>query len=150
MRTLPADLSESWSRIRDDFKTAKERMSAGDYRGSTELVERAVQAVRSLSGIPAAERAEQKAAAVREAASGGDCGPPKVKVADAVDWLVDQEPFDLLLTLVLREELPLREVDLAEVIVAFVENLAARGELDLEACGEFLILISALLELKAR
>ena len=46
----------------------------------------------------AAERAEQKAAAVREAASGGDCGPPKVKVADAVDWLVDQEPFDLLLT----------------------------------------------------
>ncbi|CAB4690734.1 unannotated protein [freshwater metagenome] len=59
-------------------------------------------------------------------------------------------PFDLLLTLVLREELPLREIDLADVIVAFVENLAARGELDLEACGEFLILISALLELKAR
>jgi len=46
----------------------------------------------------AAERSEQKAAAVREAASGGDCGPPKVKVADAVDWLMDQEPCDLLLT----------------------------------------------------
>jgi segregation and condensation protein A len=59
-------------------------------------------------------------------------------------------PFDLLLSLVLREELPLREVDLAEIIVAFVENLAERGELDLDACGEFLILISALLELKAR
>jgi segregation and condensation protein A len=40
-------------------------------------------------------------------------------------------PFDLLLSLVLRDELPLRE-------------------LDLDACGEFLILISALLELKAR
>lgn len=44
------------------------------------------------------ERAEQKAAAVREAARGGDCGPPMVKVADAVDWLLDQEPCDLLLT----------------------------------------------------
>src|SRR4051795_3463298 len=59
-------------------------------------------------------------------------------------------PFDLLLSLVLREELPLREVDLAEIIIAFIENLSDRGELDLDACGEFLILISALLELKAR
>ena len=59
-------------------------------------------------------------------------------------------PFDLLLSLVLREELDLREVDLAEIIVSFVEHLAEKGELDLDACGEFLILISALLELKAR
>ena len=59
-------------------------------------------------------------------------------------------PFDLLLSLVLREELPLQEVDLAEIVVAFVEHLAGKGELDLDACGEFLILISALLELKAR
>jgi segregation and condensation protein A len=59
-------------------------------------------------------------------------------------------PFDLLLSLVLREELPLREVDLAQIVVAFVERLAERGQLDLDACGEFLILISALLELKAR
>ena len=59
-------------------------------------------------------------------------------------------PFDLLLSLVLREELPLQEVDLAEIVIAFVERLAERDELDLDACGEFLILISALLELKAR
>jgi len=59
-------------------------------------------------------------------------------------------PFDLLLTLVLREEIALRDVDLAGVVTAFVERLAERDELDLEACGEFLILISALLELKAR
>ena len=59
-------------------------------------------------------------------------------------------PFDLLLSLVLRDELPLREVDLAGIVVAFVAQLAERGELDLDACGEFLILISALLELKAR
>jgi segregation and condensation protein A len=59
-------------------------------------------------------------------------------------------PFDLLLSLVLREELPLREVDLAEIVIAFVAHLEAKGELDLDACGEFLVLISALLELKAR
>jgi len=59
-------------------------------------------------------------------------------------------PFDLLLSLVLREELDLREVDLASIVVAFVEHLGEKGELDLDACGEFLILISALLELKAR
>jgi len=59
-------------------------------------------------------------------------------------------PFDLLLTLVLRDELPLPEVDLAAVVIAFVEHLAERDSLDLDACGEFLVLISALLELKAR
>jgi segregation and condensation protein A len=59
-------------------------------------------------------------------------------------------PFDLLLSLVLREELPLAELDLAQIVVAFVERLADRDELDLEACGEFLVLIAALLELKAR
>src|SRR5207249_7646108 len=59
-------------------------------------------------------------------------------------------PFDLLLTLVLREELDLAEVDVAGIVVAFVERLAGREELDLDACGEFLVLVAALLELKAR
>jgi segregation and condensation protein A len=59
-------------------------------------------------------------------------------------------PFDLLLTLVLKDELDLREVDVAGIVLAFVEHLFERDELDLEACGEFLVLISALLELKAR
>ena len=59
-------------------------------------------------------------------------------------------PFDLLLALVLREELDLAEVDVAAVVLAFVERLAEREELDLEACGEFLVLVAALLELKAR
>jgi segregation and condensation protein A len=59
-------------------------------------------------------------------------------------------PFDLLLTLVLKEELDLAEVDVAGIVVAFCERLEERGELDLEACGEFLVLVAALLELKAR
>ena len=59
-------------------------------------------------------------------------------------------PFDLLLTLVLRDELDLRELDVAGIVLAFLERLAERDELDLEACGEFLVLIASLLELKAR
>jgi segregation and condensation protein A len=59
-------------------------------------------------------------------------------------------PFDLLLTLVLKEEVPLADIDVAGVVLAFVEELAERDELDLEACGEFLVLVSSLLELKAR
>jgi len=59
-------------------------------------------------------------------------------------------PFDLLLTLVLKEELEPAEVDVAEIVIAFVERLADRDELDLDACGEFLVLVAALLELKAR
>jgi segregation and condensation protein A len=59
-------------------------------------------------------------------------------------------PFDLLLTLVLKDELELREIDVAGIVLAFLERLAEREELDLEACGEFLVLIAALLELKAR
>ena len=59
-------------------------------------------------------------------------------------------PFDLLLTLVLKDELDLAELDIAAIVLAFLERLAEREELDLDACGEFLVLISALLELKAR
>src|SRR5215210_2200693 len=59
-------------------------------------------------------------------------------------------PFDLLLTLVLREELDLAEIDVATIVVAFIEHLAEREQLDLEACGEFLVLVASLLELKAR
>jgi segregation and condensation protein A len=59
-------------------------------------------------------------------------------------------PFDLLLSLILREELDLLEVELAEIVVAYVDHLEAEGELDLDAATEFLVLIAALLELKSR
>src|SRR5258708_2763848 len=59
-------------------------------------------------------------------------------------------PFDLLLALVLKEELDLQDIELAGIVVTFLERLAEREQLDLEACGEFLVLIAALLELKAR
>jgi segregation and condensation protein A len=59
-------------------------------------------------------------------------------------------PFDLLLTLILREEVDLLEVDLAEIVISYIDHLERRGQLDLEAATEFLVLIAALLELKSR
>src|SRR4029453_17863969 len=67
-----------------------------------------------------------------------------------LDLEVFQGPFDLLLSLVLREEVDLLEVDLADVVLAYVDHLERSGELDLEATTEFLVLIAALLELKSR
>jgi segregation and condensation protein A len=67
-----------------------------------------------------------------------------------LDLEVFSGPFDLLLTLVLREEVDLLEVSLADIVLAYLDHLEARGELDLDVATEFLVLIAALLELKSR
>src|SRR3954454_23093388 len=59
-------------------------------------------------------------------------------------------PFDLLLAVVLREEVDLLEVELAEVVLAYIEHLESEGDLELEGATEFLVLIASLLELKSR
>jgi segregation and condensation protein A len=76
---------------------------------------------------------------------------PDVNLA-ALDLDLDvfSGPFDLLLTLILREEVDLLELALADVVLAYLDHLEQRGELDLEAATEFIVLIAALLELKSR
>lgn len=73
-------------------------------------------------------------------------------------------PFDLLLTLVLKEELPLSDVEIAQIVATFLEgwlepNGTGDGEhlesrevdaVQIEVAGEFLVLVAALLELKVR
>ncbi|HEX2392371.1 MAG TPA: segregation/condensation protein A [Solirubrobacterales bacterium] len=59
-------------------------------------------------------------------------------------------PFDLLMAVVLREEVSLLDLQLGEVVVAYVEHLEREGELELDVATEFLVLIAALLELKSR
>jgi segregation and condensation protein A len=77
--------------------------------------------------------------------------PSPLRLVDLeLDLEVFAGPFDLLLTLILREEVDLLEVDLAEVVISYIDFLQARGELDLELATEFLVLIAALLELKSR
>jgi segregation and condensation protein A len=74
-----------------------------------------------------------------------------VSVAELdLDLEVFAGPFDLLLAVVLREEVNLLEVELGEVVVAYIEHLEREGELELEVATEFLVLIAALLELKSR
>jgi segregation and condensation protein A len=82
----------------------------------------------------------------------GPASPPApVSLAQLeLDLEVFSGPFDLLLTLVLREEVDLLELQLAEVVLAYLDHLEARGELDLETATEFIVLIAALLELKSR
>lgn len=67
-----------------------------------------------------------------------------------LDLEVFSGPFDLLLTLVLKEEVDLMEVELADVVVGYLDFLESTGDLDLESATEFLVLIAALLELKSR
>ncbi|HEY2335086.1 MAG TPA: segregation/condensation protein A [Solirubrobacterales bacterium] len=59
-------------------------------------------------------------------------------------------PFDLLMAVVLREEVSLLEVELGEIVVAYVEHLEREDELELDVATEFLVLIASLLELKSR
>lgn len=59
-------------------------------------------------------------------------------------------PFDLLLSIVLREEISLLEVELGEIVAMYVNKLEEEGELELEVATEFLVLVAALLELKSR
>jgi segregation and condensation protein A len=59
-------------------------------------------------------------------------------------------PFDLLMAVVLREEVSLLDLQLGEVVVAYIEHLEREDELELEVATEFLVLIAALLELKSR
>ena len=83
--------------------------------------------------------------------SGSAANVCAVRVDDLeLDLDVFAGPFDLLLTLILREEVDLLEVDLAEIVISYIDHLEQRGELDLEAATEFLVLIAALLELKSR
>ena len=76
--------------------------------------------------------------------------PPASALHLEMDLEVFQGPFDLLLTLVLRDEVDLLEVQLADVVLAYIDHLEEAGELDLEAATEFLVLIAALLEIKSR
>lgn len=67
-----------------------------------------------------------------------------------LDLEIFSGPFDLLLALVLREEVDLLDLELADVVLAYLDHLEGHGELDLETATEFIVLIAALLELKSR
>jgi segregation and condensation protein A len=74
----------------------------------------------------------------------------------AVRTPVFEGPFDLLLHLILKQEVELWEVSLAEIVDAYLVELDRMGELDgqagldLDVATEFLLIAATLVELKAR
>src|SRR6516162_2858365 len=63
---------------------------------------------------------------------------------------VFEGPFDLLLHLILKQEVELWEVSLAEIVDAYLTELDRMDALDLDVATEFLLIAATLVELKAR
>ena len=98
---------------------------------------------------PGGSLPDSPAMAVPKDASARLASLPRVP-GPALDLDLDtfEGPFDLLLTLILKEELRLAEVDVADIVTSFAERLEDERRLDLEACG--LVPRGAMLEIKAR
>ncbi|MDI6711746.1 MAG: segregation/condensation protein A [Anaerosomatales bacterium] len=58
-------------------------------------------------------------------------------------------PFDLLLTLVARQKVDVRELSIAEIADQYLAHVEEMRELDLEVASDFLLVAATLLELKA-
>ena len=58
-------------------------------------------------------------------------------------------PLDLLLYLVKREEVDIYEVNLTKIATQFIEYVELMRELDLDIAGEFLVMASTLMYIKA-
>ncbi|HQH22035.1 MAG TPA: segregation/condensation protein A [Thermoleophilia bacterium] len=71
-------------------------------------------------------------------------------VTTRLDLDVFDGPFDLLVTLILRDEIDIWEVRVSRIIAEYVLKLADSGEFDLDATSQFVVLVAALLEMKSR
>jgi segregation and condensation protein A len=67
-----------------------------------------------------------------------------------VDLDVFHGPLDLLLYLVKRDEIDLRDIPIARVAEQFVEFLGVLPVIDVERAGEFLVMAATLMELKSK
>ena len=63
---------------------------------------------------------------------------------------VFEGPFDLLLHLILKEQVDIYEVHLANIVDAYLTEIERMQSLDLELATEFLLIAATLVELKAR
>jgi segregation and condensation protein A len=67
-----------------------------------------------------------------------------------LDLDVFDGPFDLLVTLILRDEVDLWEIHVSRIVAEYILRLAESEEFDLEATSHFIVLVAALLEMKSR
>jgi segregation and condensation protein A len=73
---------------------------------------------------------------------------------DAPDYLVDLDvfrgPLDLLLYLVKRDEVDIRDIPIARVAEQFKEYLDVLALIDVEVAGDFLVMAATLMEIKSK
>ena len=67
-----------------------------------------------------------------------------------VDLDVFDGPFDLLVTLILRDEVDLWEIRVSRIVAEYILRLAESDEFDIDATSHFVVLVAGLLELKSR
>jgi segregation and condensation protein A len=67
-----------------------------------------------------------------------------------VDLDVFRGPVDLLLYLVKRDEVDIRDIPIARVASQFLDYLHVLAEIDVESVGDFLVLAATLLEIKSK
>jgi len=67
-----------------------------------------------------------------------------------VSTSVFEGPFDLLLHLITKDQVDIYEVNLGQIVDAFLEYLDRMSHLDLEVATEFLLIAAVLVELKSR
>ena len=75
---------------------------------------------------------------------------PQAPGSFELDLDVFDGPFDLLVTLILRDEIDIWEVRVSRIIAEYVLRLADSGEFDLDATSQFVVLVAALLKMKSR
>lgn len=68
----------------------------------------------------------------------------------AVQTPVFEGPFDLLLHLILREQVDLYEIDLISIVDAYLKEIEALENLNLDVATEFLLIAATLVELKSK
>ena len=77
-----------------------------------------------------------------------------MKAGEHHDYLVDLDtfrgPLDLLLYLVKRDEVDIRDIPIARVCAQFKEYLDALQLIDVEQAGDFLVMAATLVEIKTR
>jgi segregation and condensation protein A len=77
-----------------------------------------------------------------------------MKAAEHSDYLVNIDnfrgPLDLLLYLVKRDEVDIRDIPIARVCVQFKDYLDALEWIDVEQAGDFIVMMGTLLEIKTR
>ena len=77
-----------------------------------------------------------------------------MKAGEQSDYLVNLDtfrgPLDLLLYLVKRDEVDIRDIPIARVCEQFKEYLDAMQWIDVEQAGEFLVMAATLVEIKTR